>query len=289
MHKRRSWVAVALLLALLLAVGGPVSAQVSAQVPDVIRLGLTPWEDAQEMIQNFRPLVEYLEKELGVRIQPFVALDYGGVVEALRAGHLEVAMLTPFVTVLGRLEADAYPIATIVPPSQSIIVTYEGSGVETLDDLQGKTFAFVDPASATGYLLPAAMLKRMGYDPDTFFGRVVYAGGQDAVALAIQNKTIQGGAMATIVYNRMVNDGIIDPDVVKIIARSELIPRSSFVVAGRMPHSFAMRLQEVLIKIDDPEILAPLNTTEIIKTDFDEYRPFLDVAEYLGVDLRTLE
>lgn len=285
MFKHRMWAVVPVLLALLLSVG----MHAHAQAPDVIRLGLTPWEDAEEMIQNFGPLVAHIENELNVKIEPFVALDYGGVVEALRAGHLDIAMLTPFVTVLGRLEADTYPIATIVPPSQSIFITYEGSGIESFEDLQGESFAFVDSSSATGYLLPAYMLKSRGFDPDSYFGRVVYAGGQDAVALAVQNKTMPAGAMATIVYNRMVDDGIIDPDVVKIIDRSELIPRSSFVVSGRLPHSFAVRLQEALVNIEDPELLAPLNTTEIVKTDFDEYRLFLDMAEELGLNLREMQ
>lgn len=272
-------------LVLLLSFGGTMY----AQMPDVIRLGLTPWEEAEEMIENFQPFVDYLEESLNVKIEPFVALDYGGVIEALRAGHLDVAMLTPFVTVLGRLEADVYPVVTFVPPSQAVIITYEGSGVETIEDLRGKSFSFVDPASATGYLLPAAMLKRMGYDPDTFFGRVVFSGGQNTAALAVQNKTMPGAAMATIIYDRMVADGQIDPDVVKIIARSELIPRASLVVSGKMPHAFAMRLQEALVKVTDPAVLEPLNTEQIVKTDFDDYRIFLEVSELLNLDLRELQ
>ena len=58
-------------------------------------MGFVPAEDAQQVMQNAQPIVEILRKELGMEIQPFVATDYTGVVEALRVNKLDVAFLAP--------------------------------------------------------------------------------------------------------------------------------------------------------------------------------------------------
>ncbi len=85
-------------LATLFACGEP------AKTPKVLRVGFVPAEDAAQVMQNAQPVVEILRKELGMEIQPFVATDYTGVVEALRANKLDVAFLTPASYVLAKNE-----------------------------------------------------------------------------------------------------------------------------------------------------------------------------------------
>ncbi|HLN84098.1 MAG TPA: PhnD/SsuA/transferrin family substrate-binding protein, partial [Candidatus Binatia bacterium] len=74
--------------------------------PKVLRIGFVPAEDAQQVMQNAQPLVDILRKELGMEIEPFVATDYTGIVEALRAHKLDVAFLAPASYVLAKNEAD---------------------------------------------------------------------------------------------------------------------------------------------------------------------------------------
>ena len=85
----RSRICIALLVILcLIGCGG------SGRSTKVLRVGFVPAEDAQQVMQNAQPIVDILQKELGMEIQPFVAADYTGVVEALRVNKLDVAFLT---------------------------------------------------------------------------------------------------------------------------------------------------------------------------------------------------
>ena len=70
----------------------------------------------------------------------------------------------------------------------SQIIARKDSGIKTVNDLKGKTFAFVDPTSTSGHLFPKAGLIKLGIDPDTDFGRVIFTGSHDANALAVANK-----------------------------------------------------------------------------------------------------
>jgi phosphonate transport system substrate-binding protein len=72
----------------------------------ILRVGFVPAEDAQQVIRNAQPLVDILQQKLGIEVQPFVATDYTGVVEALRVGKLDIAFLTPASYVLAKNEAN---------------------------------------------------------------------------------------------------------------------------------------------------------------------------------------
>jgi phosphonate transport system substrate-binding protein len=132
----------------------------SAKTPKVLRVGFVPSEDAAQVMQNAQPVVEILRKELGMEIQPFVATDYTGVVEALRANKLDVAFLTPASYVLAKNETNVKVVLKSerkgIPSYYAAIITRTDSGIKTLEDLRGKTFAFGDSLSTTGQDVQAA-------------------------------------------------------------------------------------------------------------------------------------
>src|ERR687898_1887642 len=116
----------------------------SSTATKVLRVGFVPAENAQEVIQNAQPIVEILQKELGMEVQPFVATDYTGVIEALRGNKLDIAFLTPASYVLAKNEANV----TVVLKSErkgspfyyAAIITRAGSGIKKMEDLRGKNF-----------------------------------------------------------------------------------------------------------------------------------------------------
>src|SRR5258708_17935699 len=77
---------------------------------------------------------------------------------------------------------------------RSQIVVRADSGINSIEQLRGKKFAFVDPASASGFLFPNALLAGMGLDYKTFFSDTIFAGGHDKVIIAVYNKQADGGA-----------------------------------------------------------------------------------------------
>lgn len=79
--------------------------------PRVLNIGLIPAEDNEEMVKKFKPTIEYLEKKLGTKVEPFVATDYSGVIEAMRSKKIDIAFLGPFSYVLAVDKADAEAFA----------------------------------------------------------------------------------------------------------------------------------------------------------------------------------
>ncbi|HEY1371196.1 MAG TPA: phosphate/phosphite/phosphonate ABC transporter substrate-binding protein [Candidatus Binatia bacterium] len=164
----------------------------------VLRVGFVPSENVQQVAQNAQPIVEILHKELDMDVEPFVATDYTGVVEALRAKKLDIAFLSPASYVLAKNEANIQVALKSHRKGSAAyyaaIITRSDSGIKTLSDLKNKTFAFGDPLSTTGHIIPRKMFLEQGIDPGKDFAHVIYSGGHDATVLAVLHRKVDAGA-----------------------------------------------------------------------------------------------
>ena len=130
-----------------------------------------------------------MEEQLGIPVELFTGTNYSAVIEAMRAERVEGMLVGPFAYVLAVQEAQAEALAINVglegdattynpdTPTHyySVIFTKKGSGIVTLEDLRGKDFTFVDPASTSGHLAPKTLLIQNGINPDTDM-KTVFAG-----------------------------------------------------------------------------------------------------------------
>jgi len=229
-----------------------------------LRVGFVPAEDAQQVMQNAQPIVEILRQKLGMEIQPFVATDYTGVVEALRVHKLDVAFLAPASYVLAKNEADVRVILKSerkgIPFYYAAIITRADSGIEKLEDLRGKTFAFGDSLSTTGNVFPRKMFKERGIDPVRDFKQVLYSGGHDATVLAVLNGKVDAGATYAnspdsqdTAWMRYLKNPE-DVKRIRAIAFSEPIPADNLVVSGALDPAIAKKIEDVFIELSqDPK------------------------------------
>jgi phosphonate transport system substrate-binding protein len=229
-----------------------------------LRVGFVPAEDAQQVMQNAQPIVEILRQQLGMEIQPFVATDYTGIVEALRVNKLDVAFLAPASYVLAKSEANIKVILKSerkgIPYYYAAIITRADSGIKTLDDLRGKTFAFGDSLSTTGNVIPRKMLKERGIDPVRDFKQILYSGGHDATVLAVLNRKVDAGA--TYANSPDSEDTawmryLKSPEEVKrirAIAFSEPIPADNLVISANLDERLAKKIEAIFIELSrDPK------------------------------------
>ena len=231
----------------------------SSSSPRVLRVGFVPAEDAQQVIQNAQPIVAILEKQLGMEVQPFVATDYTGVVEALRGNKLDIAFLTPASYVLAKNEANVRVALKSErkgsPYYYAAIITRADSGIKTLEDLRGKTFAFGDPLSTSANVFPRKMFHERGIDPVRDFKQILYSGGHDATVLAVLNGKVDAGA--TFANSPDSNDTawmryLKNPEDVKkirAIAFSEPIPADNLVINGNLDEPTAKKVEEIFIEL----------------------------------------
>jgi phosphonate transport system substrate-binding protein len=274
----------------------------SGKSAKVLRVGFVPAEDAQQVMQNAQPIVDILQKQLGMEIQPFVAADYTGVVEALRVNKLDVAFLTPASYVLARNEANVKVVLKSerkgIASYYAAIITRADSGIQRLEDLRGKTFAFGDALSTTGNIFPRKMFKERGIDPVRDFKQILYSGGHDATVLAVLNGKVDAGATYAnspdsedTAWMRYLKD---PKDVKKIraIAFSEPIPADNLVINGNLDEAIAKKVEEIFLQLSrDPkgkQMMRDLYQIDgfvpATDRDYDSVRQAFEIA---GIPLKT--
>lgn len=197
-----------------------------------LRVGLIPSEDALAMMRASQQVMDQLAAKTGMKVKPFVANDYNGVIEAMRSGKIDVAYFGPFSYVLAsqmaNAEAFAIPVTKKTGQSSyhSIIITKKDKGLTRVPQLQGKTFAFVDPSSASGHLFPKAGLKGEGVDTDKYFSRVIFSGSHDASIMAVANGKVDAAAVADPIFSNAVTKGLVKAEDFQVVWRSQAIPES---------------------------------------------------------------
>ena len=230
---------------------------VMAQQPTELRVGLIPSEDAQAMMRASQQVMDQLAAKTGLKIKPFVANDYNGVIEAMRSGKIDVAYFGPFSYVLAsqlaNAEAFAIPVAKKSGKSSynSIIISKKDKGLGTVPQLQGKTFAFVDPSSASGHLFPKAGLKGEGIDTDKYFSRVIFSGSHDASIMAVANGKVDAAAVADRIFDSAVSKGLVKREDFQIVWRSQPIPESPMTWRKNLDAGTKQKVAAALAEVKD--------------------------------------
>jgi len=236
----------------------------SGKAGKTLRVGFVPAEDAQQVMQNAQPIVEILRQRLGMEVEPFVATDYTGVVEALRVNKLDIAFLTPASYVLAKNEANVRVVLKSerkgIPFYFAAIITRADSGIKNLEDLRGKTFAFGDSLSTTGNVVPRQMFKQRGIDPVRDFKQILYSGGHDATVLAVLNGKVDAGATYAnspdskdTAWMRYLKNPE-DVEKIRAIAFSEPIPADNLVISANLDEKIAKKIEETFIELSrDPK------------------------------------
>jgi phosphonate transport system substrate-binding protein len=228
----------------------------AAPAQQTLTLGLLPAEDPRMMLTEAKPLVDKLEAALGMEVKPFVATDYNGVIEAMRAKKLDVAFFGPFSYVLAAQVANAEcfaiaPLGKAGASYRSIIIARKDRGIRSLADLKGRTFAFVDPSSTSGHLFPKAGLLKAGFDPDSHFGRVIFSGGHDASAIAVQNGKVDAAAIADGLLDVAIERGAVKKEDIAIVWTSDPIPGAPFAYRKDMAPELKKRIAAAFAELRD--------------------------------------
>lgn len=251
MRVRLAALGVAAAVVLGLAAAGP------APVPAQTRLvmAFVPSGEARTILESGNRIASLLGMATGYQFESFVATSYAGVIEAMGAGRADIGWLNTFSYVIAHqkygVEVWLVTVRFGLPYYRAEIITQAASGINGLADLQGKRFAFVDPASTSGYLFPLAGLKKAGYDPQKFFGQTFFAGSHNNVVLAVY----QGRADAGTVFEDA--RGTVQktlPDVmqkIKVIWYSDPIPNDTVSFRKALPEDVKVKVTNALLRFSE--------------------------------------
>ena len=257
-----------------------------------LRLGVGLFQpDKEKNDATYRPLAEYLGKSLGREVKLFTVDTWEGLAKSLASGETDLALMGPWGYVLAHHTADAQVIATILydgkPEYFAITVTNPKSGINTVEDLKGKTFAFGDKGSTSGYLIPFYNFQKLGIDPETYFSKVIYTKHQ-AIELQVTRGELDAGADYNRNRNAMIEQGLIKAEDSKIIWTSDPLPNDAFAVSADLSKDKALvkQLQDALAgvgaELKQTPTLLPAHYTGFVVKDNSYYKPIRDAGLATG-------
>jgi phosphonate transport system substrate-binding protein len=279
---------VLLLAAVLLGAAGPTQAQAP------LHLVLTPSQKPTDLLAAGEEFGRVLGTQLGIPVRVTVASDYAAVIEALRNRTADLAFVHPGGYVLAAREAKATIVAKNLWHGKSSftsrIFVRKDSGLRRLEDLRGKTMAFVDPASSSGYIYPMVLLISRGLvknrDPKTFFRDVVFAGSHDAAMRALVNGHVDAIASFDLAREQYLNDPA-ERERIEVVAETPPIPEAGIAARDGLGADTLARVRAALIAIRGPahaSLLRRLYDIDGFEPAEDrEYDPVRAAVELLGV------
>jgi phosphonate transport system substrate-binding protein len=267
------------------------------QSPTEFKLGLFAGADSEQTKKNVEPFRVYMEKTLGIPVTVQTGTSYTAVIEALRGKFVDAMEVGPFAYVLASSQTKVEPLAVNITPTVprggtatydakvppyyfSVIFTKKSSGIKTLAQLKGKKFAFVDPASTSGNLMPRLVLLKNKVNADKDFAETIYAGSHPSSVTAVWNDKVDAGATFEDNLFTLNNSGQVtaclfvdgetrrrtaaeltakyaecaDTDLV-ILAYSDPIPNTPFGVRADLPAPFKTAIKAALLKVRDDAAL----------------------------------
>lgn len=216
-------------------------------------MAFVPSAQTDVVLSSGQILARMLSVALGIPVEAFVATSYSATIEAMCSGRADIGALNPFGYVLAHdkcgVEVSAISVRFGLPYYRGQFNARADANINKLEDLKGKRFAFVDPASTSGYLFPAAQLKKLGFDPDKFFSQTVFAGSHPNVILAIYRGQVDGGASFE---DARTNVQAQFPDVmqkVKVIGYTNPVPNDTWSVSPRLSADMRAKIKDRLLRI----------------------------------------
>ena len=249
------------------------------QYPEIV-FGTIPAENASGVADRYAPLMDYLSKELGVKVTLRIANDYAAIIEAQRAGNMHVAYYGPasFARALVTgVKTTAFAIDVNNDGTKgyySVFYVMADSPYQKIEDLKGKAIGLVDPNSTSGYNMPLFVLDKMGIDPKAYFSNMIITGSHENAVIALTSGQVQVAANLWMApgdsnLTRMLNKGMLkkaDGSPMKesdyrIIQKSDLIINDPTAYLDSLPEEMKAAIRQAFFDAPQkaPEAFAKLS------------------------------
>jgi phosphonate transport system substrate-binding protein len=231
-----------------------------------ITFAVIPAENGSGVTERYAPFVNYLSKQLGIKVNLRVANDYAAVIEGQRAGNIQIAYYGPASfarALLTGVKTDAFAIDVNSDGSKgyySVFYVLAKSPYRKLEDLKGKNLGLVDPNSTSGNNMPRFKMNQMGIDPDAFFSQVVFTGSHENAVLALAQGTVDVAAnwwnaeddsnLTRMLAKNMVKttDGtLMKKEDFRVIVKSDLIINSLYAYLSDLPDDMKAAIKQAFL------------------------------------------
>jgi phosphonate transport system substrate-binding protein len=249
--------------------------------PGLLRVAVAAMISPKETFVYYKELLDYLGTKAGYSVQLIQRKTYGEINELFLKRRIDLAFICtgPYATGKKKygFEGLATPVVRGQPYYQSYLIVNKNSKFRNIQDLKDQIFAFTDPASNTGSLVPSYWLSEMGETPESFFKKVTYTYSHDNSILAVA-KSLVGGA--TVDGHKWEYYNLRNPvhtSMTRVIKKSELFGGPPLVVSTLLTEQLIQQLRNIIFSMHkDPEgrrILNELMIDRFVGIKEDWYEP----------------
>jgi phosphonate transport system substrate-binding protein len=263
-----------------------------ADVPEVLRVSAIPDENPTELLRIYTPFAQYLARELGMKVQFTPVVDYAATVEGLAAKKLDLVWYGGFTSVqaVRRTQGQATRLVLRQQDAEfkSVFIARPGSGIKTLRDLKGKTFAFGSVGSTSGHLMPRSFLLEATVNPERDFKQLAYSGAHDATALWVESGKVEAGALNFLVWDKLVATKKVDLSKVDVFYTTPPYVDYVWTARGDLDRGLQDRIAAAFLKLDynNPEhrqLLDLHRTKKYIKANDADWKGIEEAAIAAGL------
>lgn len=243
-------------------------------------VGLLGGENEADRLRRFDCLTTVLGDALGLPVELFPGADYAGVMQGLLAGQLHIAGLgaSAYAGIYLQDPQAVEPFAVTMNNDRSLgyfapMYVRADSDIQNLDDMRGRSLAYADPNSASGYLVPRAELRGQGINDDEYFSRTGFGGGHEQAVIAVLNGQYDAGVTWSSMLGtfeegytrgnlrRMVDNGLLNMSDIRIVWTSGLIANGPMVRRQDLPQEAKDILEDVYFNFatDNAECYASIS------------------------------
>ena len=264
-----------------------------------------PNESTEQSADARNGLAKDLGEALGMEVEEIQASDYNAIIEALRTGKADMAYMGPLAIALAVERADVEPIVMKAEDGDRDKAVYHSvfiaksdrADIRTIQDIKGKTMAFVDPDSTSGNLVPTAEIIKAfpedGLNSDLlhtngkFFEAVSFSGKHQAGLQAVIKGDVDVVPISDQILESEIQNGNAAKDAVKIIHESGAIPAEAMVVAKSMDETLKKKLKEFLIQYDNADyfnLVIKKDNARFIDCSIGDYEPIIELNKIINAE-----
>ncbi|MGI9534308.1 MAG: phosphate/phosphite/phosphonate ABC transporter substrate-binding protein [Thermodesulfobacteriota bacterium] len=234
-------------------------AQTASDKDKPLVLAFIPQENPEKLIGDIEKITDYLENELGIEVKGYVTQDHAAAVEALRNNEADISFMGGLPYVLAHKHIGAEVILSEVyrgsPIYRGRIFVRKDSGIKKLEDLKGKSIAFADPISESGFIYPLDIFVEKGLikqseDPQIYFSTVYFAGGYQQAIQAMANGLVDAAGVSQFAEMLLTPEQLSN---ITWIAESKPIPSHVVVVRKDLDTDKKNAFKKALLKLNKPE------------------------------------
>jgi phosphonate transport system substrate-binding protein len=260
---------------------------------EVLKIGAIPDQNAADLQKGMDAVAKHLNEKTGMKVEFVPTVDYAALVTAFQRGEIHLAWFGGLTSVQARNlvpEAESIVQRPRDAEFESVFITQEGSGINSLEDLKGNSLTFGSESSTSGHLMPRYFLTEAGIDANTDLdGKPNFSGSHDTTYKLVESGAFKAGALNVSVWEAAVKEGKVDTSKVKVFYTTPHYYDYNWTINSNVEEVFGEgskgKVKDALLSItgEQKEIADLFQTDKFVETKNENYKKIEQVAKELEI------